>query len=196
MSRNLQSLTNFFPLISAYIISSECFGSCSGNALFWLKKKSWFLMEVLTLARIFRCFSLCRLPMISVSLDYLANWINQQSKNNIHEYKNSWSWKKINRKKNYLAVGALYLLKVPAGGADNDHEVCCRSPSILRLSLTSSLLSSKNWNFPLTSGNSVTSSSPYRLMKVKLRKKANKKHMYLNNRPILLSQRGSWNSLS
>ena len=134
MSRNLQSLTNFFPLISAYIISSEYFGSCSGNALFWLKKKSWFLMEVLTLARIFRCFSLCRLPMISVSLDYLANWINQQSKNNIHEYKNSWSWKKINRKKNYLAVGALYLLKAPAGGADDDDEVCCRSPSILRFS--------------------------------------------------------------
>ena len=125
-------------------------------------KKSWFLIEVLTLARIYQCFSLCRLPMKSVPLDYLANWINQQSKNNIHEYKNSWSWKKINRKKNYLAVGALYLLNAPAGGANDDDEVCCRSPSILRLSLSSSLLSSRNWKFPLTSGNSVTSSSSYR----------------------------------
>ena len=152
MSRNLQSLTNFFPLISAYIISSECFGSCSGNALFWLKKKLWFLMEVLTLARIFRCFSLCRLPMISVSLDYLANWINQQSKNNIHEYKNSWSWKKINRKKNYLAVGALCLLKAPAGGADNDHEVCCRSPSILRLKSYLLIAFLQKLEFPINVG--------------------------------------------
>ena len=61
-------------------------------------------------------------------LDYLANWIDKQSKNNIPEYKNYWSWKKINRKNNYLAVGALYLLKVPAGGAVDDDEPCCYLP--------------------------------------------------------------------
>ena len=70
--------------------------------------------------------------------------------------------KKTNRKKNYLAVGALYFLKAPAGVANDDDEVSCRSPSVLRLSLSSSLLPSRNWNFPLMSGNSVASSSPYR----------------------------------
>ena len=42
--------------------------------------------------------------------------------------------KKLTEKKNYLAVGALYLLKAPAGGADDNDEGCCRSPSILRFS--------------------------------------------------------------
>ena len=48
----------------------------------------------ISLAHVFQYFSLCRLPMNLVPLDYLASWIDNQRINNIQEYKNLLSWKK------------------------------------------------------------------------------------------------------
>ena len=71
---------------------------------------------------------------------------------------------KISRKKNYLAVGVLYLLNVPAGGANDDDEVCCRSPSILNSEVKSFLVIAflQKLEFPVIVGKFCYSSSPYR----------------------------------
>ena len=154
-----KSCQSFLPLISAYITFSECFGGCGGNTLFWLKKNHDLLWKYL----LWPVFS--GVSLYAVCLWNQCLWIICPTESISRVYR------LLKLEKNYQKK------ELPCCGSTVSSKCPCRWSwwwrwGLLSISLSSevksfsSLLSSRNWNFPLTSGNSVTSSSPYRLMKV------------------------------